>query len=316
MKVLTTMLIPEWHRERLERLYPAVQWRICRSTGEALEYLPGADCLVTFGDGLTPELLRRAGKLRWIQCMTGGLEQIPIEVLKEREIILTNVKGIHGIQAAEHTLGVMLAFVRQLPFFLRMQEKRQWEDHVKLDELYEKTVCIIGLGAMGMEIATRANVFGMRVIGVNSDGRDVPGVHKVYPRDQVHRAVSEADFVVLSMPLTKVTEQGFGATELSAMKKSAVLINIARGKVLDEKALIQALKHGQIAGAALDVFVDEPLPSNSPLWKMHNVIITPHVAGRSPRYMERALEIFEANLQAFLEERPMPLSVVDPEKGY
>ncbi|ABZ85322.1 d-isomer specific 2-hydroxyacid dehydrogenase, nad-binding domain [Heliomicrobium modesticaldum Ice1] len=316
MKILTTMPFPEWHRERLERTYPGILWRICRSTGEALEFLPGADILVTYGDGLTAEVLRRASKLRWIQSFAGGLEHIPFDVLREREITLTSAKGVHAVQAAEHTLGVMLAFVRQLPFFVRMQEQARWEDHVKLDEIHQKTVCIVGLGAMGMEIAHRALAFGMRVTGVNSDGRTVAEVHKTYPRDQIDLAIAEADFVVLAMPLTAASERRFGTREFSLMKRSAFLINIARGKVIDEPALVRALQEGQIAGAALDVFVEEPLPAESPLWKMPNVIITPHVAGRSPRYLDRALEIFETNLEAFLAEKPLPLNVVDLEKGY
>lgn len=316
MKVLTTMAISEWHRERLERAYPGVQWRICKSTSEAMEFLPKAEVLVTYGDGLTSEVLRRAEKLRWIQTMTAGLEQMPFDVLREKEIELTNVRGIHRIQLAEHTLGVMLAFVRQFPFFTRMQEQVRWEQHVKFDELYENTVCIVGTGAIGQEIALRARAFGMRITGVNSDGRDIDGIHKTYPRDQIRRALGEADFVIVAVPLTRATEKLIGLAEFEAMKKSAVVINISRGKVIDEPALIKALQESRIAGAALDVFTAEPLPSDNPLWKMHNVIITPHVAGRSPRYMERAMEIFEVNLQAFLSGKPFPRNQIDLERGY
>ncbi|QGG47537.1 D-2-hydroxyacid dehydrogenase [Heliorestis convoluta] len=316
MKVLTTMAIKEIYLDRLEDMYPGVHWRVCRSTGEALEYLPRADVLVTYGDGLTSQWLRRAEKLRWIHSMSAGLENIPFETLKEREITLTNVRGIHRIQVAEHTLGVMLAFVRQLPFFVRMQEQSRWEYHVRFNELYEQTVTIVGLGALGQEIAAKANAFGMRVTGVNTDGRDVEGVHKVYPADQLRRALSEADFVVVTVPLVEKTEKLIGAAELDVMKKSAIVINVARGKVIDQKALVESLQEGRIAGAALDVFEKEPLSPNNPLWKMNNVMITPHVAGRSPRYMERALEVFETNLKAFMEDKPLPLNVIDLEKGY
>ncbi|KAB2952381.1 D-2-hydroxyacid dehydrogenase [Heliorestis acidaminivorans] len=316
MKVLTTMAIKEVYLDRLEDAYPGIHWRICRTTGEALEYLPRADVLVTYGEGLTPQLLKRAEKLRWIHSMSAGLENIPFQALIEREIQLTNVRGIHRIQVAEHTLGVMLSFVRQLPFFTRMQELSRWEYHVKFDELFEQTVTIVGLGALGQEIAARCRAFGMRVTGVNTDGRDVEGVHKVYPTDQLRRALSEADFVVVTVPLVEKTENLIGEAELDAMKKSAIFINVARGKVVDQKVLIQFLEEGRIAGAALDVFEKEPLSENNPLWKMHNVLITPHVAGRSPRYMERAMEVFETNLKAFIEEKPLPLNVIDLERGY
>ncbi|MCW2277178.1 D-2-hydroxyacid dehydrogenase [Heliophilum fasciatum] len=316
MKILMTTAISDLYRERLERAYPGVQWRICRSTSEAMEFLPRTDVLVTYGQGFTVDHFRAAEKLRWIHSLTSGLETFPFDLFREREIALTNVRGIHGVPVAEHVFGMMISFMRQFPFFTRMQEHGRWEQHVKFDELFEKTICVVGLGAIGKEVVKRAQAFGMRIVGVNTDGRDVNGVHKVYPADQLKRALSEADFIVVCVPLTANTENMIGPAELDVMKKSAILVNVARGLVVDERALIWALEEGRIGGAALDVFVEEPLSSESPLWRMHNVVITPHIAGRTPRYMERAMEMFEANLAAFLDGKPFPFHQVDLEKGY
>jgi len=268
-----------------------------------------------------PELTLEAPCLKWFQQWAAGADWLlrhPEAV--ERPFVLTNVSGIHAIPMSEHVLALMLAFARGLPSSLRAQQRGEWMSHRDWDlgvfEMAGRTVLLLGLGPVGVRTARIAGALGMRVIGVRRNpDTDMPGLDAVIGPQRLHEAIPEADFVVLALPLTPETKRIIGARELQLMKRSAYLINVGRGETVDESALIGALRDGRIAGAGLDVFEEEPLPEDSPLWGMDNVMITTHYAGSTPHYNERAMAIFLDNLQRYRQREPLR-NVVDKRLGY
>lgn len=233
-------------------------------------------------------------------------------------VSVTTVSGIHAVPIGEYVLGAMLAFAKGLPRAAKAQAERRWQPY-PAEELLGKTVGIIGLGAIGGKVAELTRALGMRVLAVKRTAKfretGVSGVDELMPVTDLPYLLSESDYVVVSVPLTPDSRGMIGESELRSMRPSAVIINIARGAVIDEAALVRALNQGQIAGAALDVFDQEPLPTESELWLMDNVIVTPHVSGGTPRYMELAMNVFAANLRRYLAGEPLR-NVVDVERGY
>jgi phosphoglycerate dehydrogenase-like enzyme len=278
------------------------------------------DAEVLFSNKITPEMFRRAEKLKWIQSPFVGVDSLLIEDVKKSDVIVTSTKGIHSIQASDHVFALILFFSRKLNEIVEEKRRKFWKKRhpfpfEPLDELNGKTLGIIGLGSIGREVARKGKCFGMKVLGIKRTPEEVDNVDRVYGIEGLDEVLKESDFLVLCVPHTKETEKLIGERELRLMKNSAYLINIARGGVVDEEALIRALREGWIRGAGLDVFSQEPLPPSSPLWEMENVIITPHVAGSTPYYWDRAVSIFVENLGRFLRGEEL-INVVDKEKGY
>lgn len=272
---------------------------------EATAALPEAEILIStarFGS----ELLKACGRLKWLYIMSAGVETLPFSELDERGVTVTNVGGIHGIQISEHVLGMMLSFSRRLQHSFRNQLKHRWEDSGAIDELAGKTLCIVGAGKIGREVARKASVFDLRVIGLKKRAEPLEHFDEVLGMDSLHEVLPRSDYILLLAPLTDETYHMIGREEFVAMKRSAVFLNMSRGDTVDEQAMIEALRAGRIAGAGLDVFHEEPLPESSPLWDMENVIITPHSAGDSPHYVKRAMELFLESLACYRQERPMP----------
>jgi len=232
-------------------------------------------------------------------------------------VIVTNARGMHGTQVSELVLEMMLMFAKQAPLCFQMKQKREWGRFLPM-LLHSKTVGIVGLGTIGREIARLAKAFRMRVVANWRSARRVMGaryVDKLLPREKLPELLSESDFVVLSLPATPETDNLIGEKELRAMKSTAYLINISRGSVVDEAALIRALDEHRIAGAGLDVFAAEPLPPDSRLWEFPNVIYTPHIGGRLENYNAVAAELFCENLRRYLSGKRL-FNIVDKKKGY
>lgn len=269
--------------------------------------------------GVPRDLVVRAPNLRWLQQWGAGADWLlrcPRAV--EQDWVLTNVSGIHAIPISEHILALLLAFARRLPESLRAQGRREWLTHVQSEvfELAGSTALVVGLGPIGQRTARLATAMGMRVLGVRRDtSLGVPGVEKIISLDQIDELLPEADFVIVTVPLTAETKGFLSLREFQRMKPTAYLINIGRGGTINEQDLITALREGRIAGAGLDVFETEPLPEDSPLWGMENVIITSHYAGSNPYYSQRAMEIFLDNLQRFQAGKPLR-NVVNKALGY
>ena len=273
------------------------------------------DAEIVFAGRLTPEMFRAGKKLQWVHSSSAGVERLLFPELVVSSVILTNSRGIHPIQVSEHALGLMLCLVRGLHKLIRFQPGREWR-HVKVDELWGKTIGVIGLGTIGSEIARKAKALGMTVFAIKKrPGVKPEYVDRLLSPEGLPELLSASDFVVVIAPLTKETEGMIGERELKLMKPTAYLINVARGKIVREADLIRALKEGWIAGAGLDVFEEEPLPKSSPLWDLENVIITPHMAGSTPYYWERATALFCENLKRFVGGKPL-INIVDKRAGY
>lgn len=272
---------------------------------------------VILGD-ISREEFRKAKNLRWIQATGAGVDRLLFPELVESNVILTNASGVHPISIAEHTFAFILAITRGLIKSFEGKRLKVWfHNEVSIDELYGKTIGIIGYGKIGQGIARLAKGFGMRVIGLKRDpGKEVevkPDV--LLGKESLDTLLKESDIVVIIVPLTKETYNLIGARELNLMKPTSILINVARGKVVDESALIKALRERRILSAGLDVFETEPLPPDSELWDLDNVVITPHIAGLNPYYTDRLLEIFIKNLQTYPDVSKM-INVVDKRLGY
>jgi phosphoglycerate dehydrogenase-like enzyme len=265
-----------------------------------------------------PETLRRAAPhLRWIQLTSAGVDRAAHSGLLDSDFMLTNASGLHATPIGEYVLLQLLMFAKGAPRFIRAQDRGEWVRYMP-QELHGKTVGIVGIGHIGREAARLAKAFGCRIIATRRSA--VPNAQddiadELLPPSELPRLLSESDFVVLAVPLTPETRHLIGEDELRAMKSTAVLVNIARGAVVDEAALVRALKEGWIAGAGLDVFEQEPLPPESELWSLENAVISPHISGGTEIYNQRATGIFCENLRRYLAGEPL-MNLADPARGY
>lgn len=278
--------------------------------------LAQADILFDFDHLRRDELPELAPNLRWLQATSAGIGQFVKRMGYDQRMpntIFTTASGVHAAPLAEHCLMAMLLHYRGLFHILEEQRHQRWERYATTD-LVGRTLAVIGLGRIGREVARLAKAFGMKVIGTRSRHGD-EGVDRTYPPERLREMLAQADTVVVIVPHTPHTDRMIGAAEFAAMKAGAYFINIARGAVVDEAALIEALRSGQLSGAALDVFAQEPLPGDSPLWRMPNVLITPHSASTSDRENQRITDLFCDNLRRFLAGQPLR-NVLDTERLY
>lgn len=313
---LDPLFLPRKEAEHIQKLAPDAQIVV---TDQPEQMEPLLDEIEIVAGHFPHAMIPRAPRLRWFQQWGAGTDWLMrYPEVASLDFMLTNASGVHAVPISEHILAYMLAFSRRLPEAMRAQQQHAWQRDGSPEafELAGKTMLLVGVGAIGQRTALVAGVLGMRVIGVRSDpSKSVPGVEYMIGPEALETALPKADFVVLTIPLTAETRGLFNARLFERMKPAAYFINIGRGGTVDEEALIQALRSGQIAGAGLDVFATEPLPPDSPLWDMENVIITGHYSGSTPHYDRRALEIFIDNLERYLKNKPMR-NVVDKQKGY
>jgi D-2-hydroxyacid dehydrogenase (NADP+) len=301
--LLILLTLPEpvrnQYRERLQARFPELAIEMVDHHSKAGPHIPEADALLTFAPMLSPKVLAEATKLKWIQALGTGVDNLTDQAALRKDIIVTNVRGIHGAPVSEAALAAMLALARNLPGAVRGQDARQWR-RWPAQLLHNKTVGIFGVGLIAEALAPKCKALGMRVVGVSSAPRDLAGFDAMCSRDELSKVVGDFDFFVLLTPLTASTRNSVDAKVFAALKPSSFLINLARGGVVDEAALIAALKTGRIGGAALDVFNEEPLPADHPFWSMENVLITTHQGGFCDVYVDYALPTVEANMKSFL----------------
>ena len=256
--------------------------------------------------------LEAGDSLRWVSMHGAGVESLPLDLLRERGLTLTNGAGLHAIPIAEYALLGMLALAKGFPALVRAQDRKEWLDAPPaFGELQGTKALIVGYGGIGSAIGERLRAFGVEVVGARRHPAAVGEIGAGAWRDRL----GEFDWVILASPLTESTRAQIGAAELSAMRPTAVLVNVARGGLIDETALAGALREGSIAGAYLDVTSEEPLPSESPLWTVPNLVLTPHSSWASQRVMARAADLFLDNLDRFRAGRPLR-NVVDLQEGY
>ena len=305
----------------------------CTTESEAIREIADADAF--FGK-LTPKMLAAAGRLRWIQSPTASLEHYIFPELVDHPAHLTNMRGLFHDNIADHVFGVMLCFARNLHIYIRQQRERVWKPHGGAKEgqefrsgpavttgvdlahttLASATLGVIGLGSIGSEVARRGICLGMRVLAVDSDHRAAPeGMQDPWPVNRLDDLLQQSDYVVIAAPHTPETEGLFCAARFAQMKSTAILVNIGRGVIVRLDDLTAALRSGQIAGAALDVYEIEPLPESHPLWGLENVILTPHIAGHSPAIAGRHLEVLLENTRRFVQGESL-LNVVDKRRWF
>ena len=294
-----TEAVRNQYRDRLRAGFPELKIDLVDHASKVAPHIAAADVLLTFTPMLTGKVIEAATALKWIQTLGTGVDNLIDQPGLRKDTIVTNVRGIHGPPVSEAAIAAMLALARNLPGAVRAQDARAWR-RWPAQLLHNKTVGIFGVGLIAEALAPKCKAFGMRVVGVSSVPRPVAGFDHIYPREALLQAVGEFDFFVLLTPLTAATRNCIDSKVLAAMKPSAFLVNLARGGVVDEPALVEALRSGRIGGAALDVFNEEPLPPDHPFWSMHNVIITTHQGGFCDVYIDFALPTVETNMRCFL----------------
>ena len=267
------------------------------------EQIPSVDAVVTFDN--KDAFLE---SVEWIHTIQAGYDKFSLSALEARDITLTNSAGIHGESVGETVTGMMLAFARRLHTYVRNQPRHEWDrpEWETPFTLFSESVCVVGLGTLGQGVAQRAAGMEMDVVGVRRRPTRVPHLREVYTPNELHEAIANARFVVITLPLTEETEGMFGPEEFATMRDDAYLINVGRGPIVQEDALIAALEDGQLAGAGLDVFEREPLPEDSPLWEMDEVIVTPHVAAMTRDYYREIEALVRENVRLLLaDEKPV-----------
>jgi D-2-hydroxyacid dehydrogenase (NADP+) len=261
--------------------------------------------------------LQKDSKLRWLQSGSSGIDNLPLKLLEERGVLLTNASGVHARSVSETVLAMMLGLSRGIAASVRNQLNTLWESPSTLAEVNGSTLAIIGAGHIGSEVARLARAFDMKVIGVRRSGGTMPGADLTFDISRLDEALRDADYVVNILPITNETFHLFDASRFGQMKKSAYFINVGRGATVRTEDLIEALSSGTIAGAGLDVFEQEPLPVDHPLWAMPNVILTPHNAGGAVRNKERLAKLFAFNLELYLSGQSASLhNLIDYSKQY
>lgn len=306
--------ITQEHIEEIGRAAPGVEVIVTADSSDVAKHLSDAD--IVAGYPATIPALATAKNLKWIHSFSAGVDRVLTDEVRGSVILVSNSSGIHATPIAEHIMGFLLLWTRKFRETFEAQRRKEWRKREDLTELREKTVLIAGLGDIGLEAARLCHCFGMEVLGVVRRHKEKPDfVDELVTDEGMDALLPRADFVIVCLPYTSATHHRFSTAQFEKMKKTAVIVNIGRGAIIDEQELVAALRQKAIAGALLDVAETEPLPKESPLWEMENVIITPHHSGFSEKYTDRAIARFCLNLEAFLTGKTLP-NLVDKEEGY
>lgn len=327
----TKLVICVWHPFTFWRPQPVMPQTLRARWPEMnVVHLPGYDDLpaelpdtdIFVGYSLRAEQLRHAKKLKWIHSTAAGVAQLMYPELRDSGILVTNPSGVFSPPMAEHTMGLLIALARNFPDSVRHQDRSHWgqqdiwDKPQSLTELSGQILLIVGFGSIGRELARRAHTFDMRIWGVTRSGKsDSPHAERVVPASQLDDVLPEADYLVIAAPETSETRHLIGAPQIARMKRGARLLNIGRGSLLDDTALIHALQSGVLSAAALDVASVEPLPPDSPLWRAPNLFITPHTSAVSDRLWHRETALLVDLLERWFDRREM-FNQVDLSRGY
>lgn len=312
--ILILARLEERYLDQIRAVDPSLKVEVASEADRAIALAPEAEVIVAWQ--IPQAVMEQAGRLRWIHATAAGVDTLLFPAVLDGKVLLTSSVGVHTTGLPEHVMALVLTFSRRLHLAVRNQMAHRWNRAASIgEEVAGKTLGVLGLGAIGRALSHRASAFGMRVIGTKRTPEPIPHVERILPPEGTDEVLRESDYVAAILPLTPQTRGLIDARALRLMKRTAVLINVGRGAVVQEAALIAALRAGTIAGAGLDVFEREPLPADSPLYDMENVVITPHVSGASPTYFDRATPFFCENLRRYLAGQPMA-NVVDPARGY
>jgi phosphoglycerate dehydrogenase-like enzyme len=311
---------PDWFPQRLQREFHQVCVVNLPDYSRVDEEIVDAEIVIAWS--IRPEQIAAAKQLQWVHSPAAAVHQLMFPELVNSDIILTNAREVHGPVVAEHVIALIFALAKKIPDSVRLQQRHVWGQQILWDELPRirevagATVGIVGLGSIGRAVAKSAKALGMRVIAVREHPeKGSESADAVFGPAQIDELFRQADYVVLAAPVTETTKAIANAERLALMKTGACLINVGRGALVDEPALARALREKRIGGAALDVFPKEPLPVDSPLWDVPNLLITPHTAALTEKLWERHYSLFSENLQRYLSGSPL-LAIVDKRKGY
>ncbi len=312
--------VPESQVARLRERFPELTFTHALSDAEAHAAMESTD--VALASRLSPAMVLQAPRLRWVHSTAAAVGILPLPELSARGISVTNSRGIQAVTIAEHVMGGLLVLSRRFNLMLEAQRERRWiQDQLTRDawpwSLHGRHMTVLGFGAIGQEVARRAHAFGMRVTGIRRrlDQPAPPFVDRVLGPDRLDEALRGCDVLVISAPFINETDRMIRAQQLAMLNRGAIIINVARGKIIDEPALLDSLQDGQLAGAVLDVFEREPLNADSPLWTLPNVIISPHSSGVRPGHWGEVIDLFSENLRRFQRGEPL-LNMVDCSAGY
>ncbi|MFC5731963.1 D-2-hydroxyacid dehydrogenase [Cytobacillus gottheilii] len=316
-KMIITHSIHESYIKDIQEAVPDWELIVGKEPHIWQDHLQDAEIIAGWKKGIAELLDGENLKLKWIQSWSAGVNYMPLSVLSSHNIKLTSAAGVHAYPISETIFALMLALTRKIDQYVKNQQQKKWH-HADINlEIHGKTIGIFGFGAIGKETAKIAKAFGMHVIGVRFSGKSDPYADEMYTAQEIDEILLKCDYIAVTLPLTDETKHLFGAKQFSLMKPSSFFINIGRGEIADEQALIEALRDKKIAGAGLDVFEKEPLDENSPLWELDNVIITPHTAGSTEHYDQRLIrDIFLPNLKQYLAGEDPSINLVDYKKGY
>lgn len=312
---------PEWLAGRLEKDFPQLEV-VNRGSYEGIDDQI-RDAEIIIGWSLRPQQLASARNLRWIHSPAAAVHQLLFPELVDSDVMLTNGRDVNGPVVAEHVMALILALAKNLPQAMRFQTRHFWAQEDMWNhsphprEIAGATLGLIGVGSIGSKVAKHADAMGMRVVAVreNPNKPKPEGVESVFPSSELDSLISQSDYIALTVPVTPETRTLMNTARFARMKPDACLINVGRGPLVDEAALLTALRERKIGGAALDVFEHEPLPADSPLWALENLLITPHTAGLTEKLWDRQYELIAENLRRYLDHRPL-LAMVDKQKGY
>ena len=318
---LELWIAPPWFAERLRREFPDLEVDQLNSYENLEQRI--ADVEILFATSIRPEQFLAAKPLRWIHSQAAAVHQFMFPELVNSDVILTNARDVHAPVVAEQVIAMMFALAKQIPAAVRFQQKHIWGQdafstgRAHSRELAGATLGLVGLGSIGRNVAQHASALGMRVIAVREHPEKEKPQHvdEVLPTSKLQQLLTQSDYVVLSTPVTPETTGMIGARQLAVMKPDAFLLNVGRGPLIDEAALVEVLRQRKIGGAALDVFDQEPLPPDSPFWDLENLLITPHTGGISEKMWERHYVLFSENVRRYLADEPL-LGLVDKRSGY
>ncbi len=309
--------IKEAHVQSIQQALP--DWKIVanKALDDVQDDIKEAEIMLHWKKDMESIVFEENKNLQWVQTWSAGIDNLPLSELEQRGVHVTSANGVHAYPISETIFALILGLTRKIHTYVKQQQDKVWY-HARLNqEIHHKTIGIIGVGAIGQETAKIAKAFGMKVLGVRHSGRPTAYVDNMYKPEQLDHVLAESDIIVITLPLTEETRHMFAKKQFEQMKDSALLINIGRGAIVQEEDLIKALQANEIAGAGLDVFAKEPLPEDSPLWEMENVIITPHTSGSTEYYDERVIDdIFLPNLQQYLQGKTPKVNAVHFDKGY
>ena len=316
-KVLLLSSCTEAQADALRKQVPEAEILHVTRREDAEQHLHDVNVIAGFiGYQMIDNMLDGDHQLEWIQTWSAGVNNYPLDRLYEEGIMITNASGVHNEQISEVIIGSMIGLARRFPEMVRDQAERRWNQYSELETIHGKTMTILGAGSIGKETARLGKAFGMHVKGLNSSGNSVECFDEMGKFEDLSDLLEASDYIVNILPESEQTAHMINAETIAMMKDGAYYINVGRGKTTDTQALMEALDSGKLKGAALDVFEEEPLPEDHPLWEYRNVMIMPHVAGNDVRYNEKALKIFGENLRAYVDTGKPAINLVEEAKGY